>query len=69
MHPCSGSASGWPPWLYVVLTIDYGRLPWIALVLAISFATYGVIKKQVNAGAVETLTIESAMLPRSPSPT
>jgi chloramphenicol-sensitive protein RarD len=46
----------------VVLTIDYGRLPWIALVLAVSFGFYGVIKKQVNAGAVETLTIESAAM-------
>jgi chloramphenicol-sensitive protein RarD len=46
----------------VVLTVDYGRLPWIALVLATSFATYGVIKKQVNGGAVETLTVESALL-------
>lgn len=46
----------------VVLTIDYGRLPWISLVLAASFATYGVMKKQVNGGAVETLTIESAFL-------
>jgi chloramphenicol-sensitive protein RarD len=46
----------------VVLTIDYGRLPWIALVLAASFATYGLLKKQVNGGAVETLTVESAIL-------
>lgn len=46
----------------VVLTVDYGRLPWISLVLATSFATYGVMKKQVNGGAVETLTIESALL-------
>ncbi|HET9873000.1 MAG TPA: EamA family transporter RarD [Propionibacteriaceae bacterium] len=46
----------------VVLTIDYGQLPWIALVLAASFATYGVMKKQLNAGAVETLTVESAIL-------
>ncbi len=46
----------------VVLTVDYGRLPWVSLVLATSFATYGVMKKQVNGGAVETLTIESALL-------
>ncbi len=46
----------------VVLTIDYGHLPWIALVLAVSFGIYGVIKKQLNAGAVETLTIESGLL-------
>jgi chloramphenicol-sensitive protein RarD len=46
----------------VVLTVEYGRLPWIALTLAVSFATYGVVKKQLNAGAVETLTLESAYL-------
>ena len=46
----------------VVLTIDYGQPPWIALTLAASFATYGLLKKQVNAGAVETLTVESALL-------
>ena len=46
----------------LVLTFDYGRPPWIALALATSFATYGVIKKQVNGGAVETLTVESALL-------
>ncbi|MFL6027270.1 MAG: EamA family transporter RarD [Friedmanniella sp.] len=46
----------------VVLTVEYGRLPWVSLVLAASFATYGVMKKQVNGGAVETLTIESALL-------
>src|SRR4029450_7498113 len=46
----------------LVLTFEYGQLPWIALTLATSFATYGVIKKQVNGGAVETLTVESAAL-------
>jgi chloramphenicol-sensitive protein RarD len=46
----------------VVLTVDYGHPPWIALTLAVSFATYGFLKKKVNAGAVETLTLESAFL-------
>jgi len=46
----------------VVLTIDYGRLPWIALALAVSFAAYGFLKKQVSAGAVESLAIETAVL-------
>jgi len=46
----------------VVLTIDYGHLPWIALTLATSFATYGLLKKRVNGGAVETMTVESALL-------
>jgi chloramphenicol-sensitive protein RarD len=46
----------------VVLTVDYGRLPWIALTLACSFATYGFLKKQVNVGAVESLAVEAAVL-------
>src|SRR3954464_5765311 len=29
----------------VVLAVDYGRLPWIALVLAASFGSYGLVKK------------------------
>ncbi|HEU5270459.1 MAG TPA: EamA family transporter RarD [Jatrophihabitans sp.] len=46
----------------VVLTIDYGRLPWIALTLAASFAGYGFMKKRVSAGAMPTLAIETAVL-------
>jgi chloramphenicol-sensitive protein RarD len=46
----------------VVLTVDYGRLPWIALTLAISFGCYGFLKKQVSAGAVETLAVETAVM-------
>ncbi|HLZ38785.1 MAG TPA: EamA family transporter RarD [Mycobacteriales bacterium] len=46
----------------LVLTVDYGRLPWIALTLAGSFAVYGLLKKRVGAGAVETLTVETAVL-------
>ena len=29
----------------VVLTLDYGRLPWVALVLAFSFGTYGLAQE------------------------
>ncbi|MEO7260774.1 MAG: EamA family transporter RarD [Jatrophihabitantaceae bacterium] len=46
----------------VVLTLDYGRLPWIALTLAVSFGCYGFLKKQVSAGAVETLAVETAVM-------
>jgi chloramphenicol-sensitive protein RarD len=46
----------------IVLSVDYGRLPWIALTLAVSFATYGLLKNRVNSGAVATLTVESALL-------
>lgn len=48
----------------VVLTVDYGRPPWIALILAASFALYGLIKKQVSGdvGAIVGLTTESLTL-------
>jgi chloramphenicol-sensitive protein RarD len=43
----------------VALTIDFGRLPWIALVLATSWGSYGLIKKRLNLGALEGLAIET----------
>lgn len=45
-----------------ILTFDYGRLPIIALALAFSFGTYGFLKKKANLGAVEGLTMETALL-------
>ncbi len=46
----------------VVLTVGYGRLPWIALILAFSFATYGLLKKKVGLGGIESFAVESAMM-------
>jgi chloramphenicol-sensitive protein RarD len=46
----------------VVLTVDYGHPPWVALLLAGSFATYGLAKKKAGAGAVESLTFETLVL-------
>jgi chloramphenicol-sensitive protein RarD len=46
----------------VILTIDYGRLPYVALTVAFSFAAYGYLKKQANLGAVEALGAETLIL-------
>ncbi|MBD3945594.1 EamA family transporter RarD [Nocardioides ganghwensis] len=46
----------------VVLTVDYGRPPWVALVLAFSFGTYGLLKKQAGVGAVESITLETMVI-------
>lgn len=46
----------------VVLTVDYGRLPWIALTLALTFGVYGYQKKRASVGAVESLAIETGFL-------
>jgi len=45
-----------------VLTVDYGRPPVIALVLAFSFGTYGLAKKSADVGAIESLTFETAVI-------
>ena len=48
-----------------VLTVGYGALPWIALVLSVTWGGYSVVKKSLNLGALETLTVETmfAFLP------
>lgn len=43
----------------LILTIDYGRLPWVALALALSWGTYGLVKKRLNLGALEGLAVET----------
>jgi len=48
----------------VVLTISYGKLPWIALILAFSFGIYGFVKKRVGGkvDALTSLSVETAVL-------
>ncbi len=49
----------------LVLTLGYGAVPWVALVLSTSWACYSLIKKKLHLGALETLTMEAlfAFLP------
>jgi len=44
------------------LTVQYGSPPWIALVLAFSFGTYGLIKKSAPLEALEGLSLELCLL-------
>jgi len=46
----------------LVMALSYGRLPWIALALAGSFALYGLVRKKAPAGAVRGLFLESTLL-------
>jgi chloramphenicol-sensitive protein RarD len=46
----------------VVLSVASGRPPWIALILAFSFGTYGLVKRVVGIAAVEGLFVEAAVL-------
>ena len=44
------------------LTVQAGRLPWVALVLAVTFGTYGLLRKVAKLGALEGLTLETLLL-------
>jgi len=48
----------------IVIIVGYGAFPWIALTLAASFGTYGLVKKQIgpSVDAVSGLTLESLWL-------
>ncbi|PWL21158.1 MAG: EamA family transporter RarD [Candidatus Aquiluna sp. XM-24bin5] len=48
----------------VILTFDYGRPPWIALALALSFGTYSLAKNRVGGKikALQSFTIESGLV-------
>ncbi len=62
LRPLQWSAIGIGALACLVLTVDYGHPPWIALVLAFSFGTYGLAKKQAGAEAVESLTFETLLI-------
>lgn len=44
----------------VILTVSYGKLPWVALSLALTFALYGLIKKMVGLDALAGLAMETS---------
>jgi chloramphenicol-sensitive protein RarD len=48
----------------IVLTLDYGRPPWIAIILAVSFAIYSLAKNRVGKSipALQSFTLESAIV-------
>lgn len=46
----------------VWLAVLAGRVPWIGLTLALTFGAYGLAKKTARLGAVEGLTLETALL-------
>ncbi|GAA3496142.1 EamA family transporter RarD [Streptomyces prasinosporus] len=61
LRPAQWAAVGIGASAVLVLTVGYGRPPWISLCLAFSFAVYGLVKKKVNLGGVESLAAETAI--------
>ncbi|HET7628213.1 MAG TPA: EamA family transporter RarD [Bacillales bacterium] len=46
----------------LIMTFHAGTFPWISLILAFSFGTYGLLKKKVHVRAMTGLTIETAFI-------
>lgn len=46
----------------IYLTFAYGRFPWIALALAVTFGIYGLLKKTASLPSLEGLCLETGLL-------
>jgi chloramphenicol-sensitive protein RarD len=62
LRPWQWVAIGLATLAVLVLTVENGRPPWLALVLAFSFGAYGLLKKTAGVGAVEGLGVETLVL-------
>jgi chloramphenicol-sensitive protein RarD len=62
LRPLQWTAVGVAALAVVVLSVDYGRPPWIALSLAGTFGLYGVMKKLVRVEAAPGLFLETAVV-------
>ncbi|MGK5110660.1 MULTISPECIES: EamA family transporter RarD [unclassified Geodermatophilus] len=62
LRPLQWTAVGIAAVAVAVLTVDYGRPPWIALALAVSFGLYGLMKKLVRVEAAPGLFVETALV-------
>ncbi|MFI1204117.1 EamA family transporter RarD [Streptomyces sp. BHT-5-2] len=61
LRPLQWAAVGVGALAVVVMTVAYGRMPWIALGLALSFATYGLVKKGIGLDGIEGFSAETAL--------
>jgi len=46
----------------ITLTVRYGSFPWTALILALTFGSYGLLRKVVKADSLTGLTVETVLL-------
>jgi chloramphenicol-sensitive protein RarD len=46
----------------ITLTLQYGSIPWSALILAVTFGSYGLLRKVVTTDALAGLTVETVLL-------
>jgi len=46
----------------VLMTYQLGKLPWVAVVLAVSFSVYGALKKQLYLNPFSSITLETLLM-------
>lgn len=46
----------------VLMTYELGKLPWVAVVLAVSFSVYGALKKQLHLNPFSSITLETLLM-------
>ncbi|MEU7485475.1 EamA family transporter RarD [Streptomyces sp. NPDC042319] len=61
LRPLQWTAVGVGTLAVLIMAIAYGRVPWIALALAFSFATYSLVKKGIKLGGIEGFSTETAI--------
>ncbi|WP_030986069.1 EamA family transporter RarD [Streptomyces sp. NRRL S-1813] len=61
LRPLQWTAVGVGLLAVLVMTAAYGKVPWIALILAFSFATYGLAKKGIKLDGIEGFSAETAL--------
>ena len=64
LRPAQWAAMGVAFAAVLVLAFGYGNVPWIALILALSFGFYGLVKKNIGGrvDAVTSLSVETLVL-------
>jgi chloramphenicol-sensitive protein RarD len=62
LRPAQWVAVGIGAAAVAVIAVDFGRPPWIALILAFTFGMYGYLKKRAAAGAVESMAVETGAM-------
>ena len=46
----------------LLLTVQYGHIPWVSIILALTFGTYGLLRKIVTVDSLTGLTVETLLL-------
>lgn len=62
LRPLQWVAIGFALVSVIIQVVMLGSLPWVSLILAVSFSTYGTIQRQTPLTAIDAMFVETAML-------